>query len=54
MDMADVFALPSRLLGQRRVSGLGFAVHHVVLLEFMFRRFIIVHRGLGVGFKVTE
>lgn len=54
MDKADVFALPSRLLGQRRVFGLRFAVYHVISLEFMFRRFIIIHRGLGIGFKVTE
>lgn len=54
MDKADVFALPSRLLGQRRVFELGFAVHHVISLEFMFPRFIILHRGLGIWFKVTE
>ena len=54
MDKVEIFALPSRISGQRRVLELGFAVHHVILLEFIFRRFIILHRGLGVWFKVTE
>lgn len=54
MDKAGVFAPPSRSSGQRRVVELGFTVRHLILLEFMARRFIILHRGLVVLFKVME